>query len=58
MIDFSHRLRRRGLLNGANRVVVGGMPDSYRMPEFRVQLKDQDIADSSAYYAQQTPSTK
>jgi mono/diheme cytochrome c family protein len=33
-------------LNGANRVVVGGMPDSYRMPEFRVQLKDQDIADS------------
>jgi mono/diheme cytochrome c family protein len=32
-------------LNGSSRVVVEGMPDAYRMPQFRVLLKDQDIAE-------------
>lgn len=32
-------------LNGAGRVVSNGIPDSYRMPPFRVPLSDQDIAD-------------
>lgn len=32
-------------LNGAGRVVAGGVPDSYRMPPFRVPLNDREIAD-------------
>jgi len=32
-------------LNGSSRVVVAGMPDAYRMPQFRVLLKDDEIAD-------------
>jgi mono/diheme cytochrome c family protein len=32
-------------LNGSARVVVRGMPDSYRMPPFRNQLSDQEAAD-------------
>jgi mono/diheme cytochrome c family protein len=32
-------------LNGSARIVVQGMPDSYRMPQFRVMLTDQKIAD-------------
>jgi len=32
-------------LNGAGRVVSGGVPDSYRMPPFRVPLSDREIAD-------------
>lgn len=32
-------------LNGSARVVVSGMPDSYRMPPFRNQLSDQEAAD-------------
>jgi mono/diheme cytochrome c family protein len=32
-------------LNGSARVVVAGMPDAYRMPQFRVLLKDEEIAD-------------
>jgi mono/diheme cytochrome c family protein len=32
-------------LNGSSRVVVDGMPDAYRMPQFRVLLKDDEIAD-------------
>ena len=32
-------------LNGSARVVVSGMPDAYRMPQFRVLLKDEEIAD-------------
>jgi mono/diheme cytochrome c family protein len=31
-------------LNGSSRVVVDGMPDAYRMPQFRVLLSDEDIA--------------
>ncbi len=31
-------------LNGSARVVVAGMPDAYRMPQFRVLLKDEEIA--------------
>ncbi len=33
------------VLNGSSRLVVGGIPDPYRMPQFRVLMKDQDIAD-------------
>ncbi|MFM0529892.1 cytochrome c [Paraburkholderia strydomiana] len=32
-------------LNGSARVVANGVPDAYRMPPFRLQLSDQEIAD-------------
>jgi len=32
-------------LNGSGRIVVRGVPDAYRMPPFRQQLSDQEIAD-------------
>ncbi|NLR98262.1 c-type cytochrome [Rhizobium sp. P38BS-XIX] len=32
-------------LNGSSRVVASGIPDAYRMPPFRQQLSDQQIAD-------------
>lgn len=32
-------------LNGSARIVVQGMPDAYRMPQYRVLLNDQQIAD-------------
>jgi alcohol dehydrogenase (quinone), cytochrome c subunit len=33
------------LLNGAEPLVVKGVPDAYRMPQFRVQLSDEQIAE-------------
>ena len=36
-------------LNGSARIVVAGMPDSYRMPQFRVMLSDQKIADAVTF---------
>jgi mono/diheme cytochrome c family protein len=33
------------VLNGSNPLVVKGTPDSYRMPQFRLQYSDQEIAD-------------
>jgi mono/diheme cytochrome c family protein len=33
------------VLNGAEPLVVKGVPDAYRMPQFRVQLSDGEIAD-------------
>ena len=33
------------LLNGAEPLVVKGVPDGYRMPQFRVQLSDEQIAE-------------
>jgi mono/diheme cytochrome c family protein len=33
------------VLNGSLRLVVGGMPDGYRMPPFRAVLNDQQVAD-------------
>jgi mono/diheme cytochrome c family protein len=36
-------------LNGAQRVVAAGVPDAYRMPAFREQLSDQDIAEVLTY---------
>ena len=33
------------VLNGALRVVADGVPDSYRMPAYRVQLRDDQIAE-------------
>jgi alcohol dehydrogenase (quinone), cytochrome c subunit len=32
------------VLNGAQTIVVKGLPDSYRMPQYRVQLTDDEIA--------------
>jgi mono/diheme cytochrome c family protein len=32
------------VLNGADPLVVKGVPDAYRMPQFRVQLNDESIA--------------
>ena len=32
-------------LNGSARIVVQGLPDAYRMPQFRVLSNDQDVAD-------------
>jgi alcohol dehydrogenase (quinone), cytochrome c subunit len=37
------------VLNGAGRIVVHGVPDSYRMTPFRVLLSDQDIADIATF---------
>lgn len=36
-------------LNGSDRVVSNGVPDSYRMPAYRNQLSDQQIADVLSY---------
>ena len=33
------------MLNGAAAVVVKGTPDAYRMPQYRVQLTDEEIAE-------------
>jgi alcohol dehydrogenase (quinone), cytochrome c subunit len=33
------------VLNGSTPLVVKGTPDAYRMPQFRLQLSDQEIAD-------------
>ncbi len=33
------------VLNGSGRIVAGGTPDAYRMPPYRNQLSDQEIAD-------------
>ncbi len=33
------------VLNGSMRLVVGGVPDGYRMPPFRAVLNDQGVAD-------------
>jgi len=32
------------VLNGAQPIIVKGVPDAYRMPQFRVQLNDEQIA--------------
>ncbi|MBD8095177.1 cytochrome c [Pseudomonas fluorescens] len=36
-------------LNGSQRIVTAGMPDAYRMPAFREQLSDQEIAQVLSY---------
>lgn len=37
------------ILNGAGRMVVAGVPDSYRMTPFRVLLRDDQIADLATF---------
>lgn len=37
------------ILNGAGRIVAGGVPDSYRMPPYRVLLSDREIADLATF---------
>ena len=37
------------VLNGSGRVVTDGVPDAYRMPPFREQLTDKEIADVLTY---------
>jgi alcohol dehydrogenase (quinone), cytochrome c subunit len=33
------------VLNGSSRIVLGGVPDIYRMPPFLTKLSDQEIAE-------------
>ena len=33
------------VLNGTMRIVVDGMPDAYKMPQYRILLSDQEVAD-------------
>ncbi len=40
------------ILNGSQRVVRHGVPDSYRMAPFRLQLSDQEIADVTTWVRQ------
>jgi mono/diheme cytochrome c family protein len=37
------------VLNGADPLVAKGIPDAYRMPQFRVQLTDAQIGDVLTY---------
>jgi alcohol dehydrogenase (quinone), cytochrome c subunit len=37
------------ILNGAGRIVTGGVPDSYRMPPSRVLLSDKEIAELASF---------
>jgi mono/diheme cytochrome c family protein len=37
------------MLNGAGRIGVKGVPDSYRMTPFRVLLSDQQLADIATF---------
>ena len=37
------------VLNGANPIVIKGQPDAYRMPQYRVQMTDQDVADVASF---------
>jgi len=37
------------ILNGAGRIVANGVPDSYRMPPYRVLLSDREIADVATF---------
>jgi mono/diheme cytochrome c family protein len=37
------------ILNGAGRLVVNGVPDSYRMTPFRVLLSDEEVADVASF---------
>jgi mono/diheme cytochrome c family protein len=32
------------VLNGADPLVIKGVPDAYRMPQFRIQMTDETIA--------------
>lgn len=36
-------------LNGSARIVAGGVPDAYRMPAFRAQLSDQEVAEVASF---------
>ena len=40
------------VLNGSNAIVVDGLPDAYRMPQYRVLLGDQDVADVVTFIRQ------
>ncbi|WP_290686629.1 MULTISPECIES: c-type cytochrome [unclassified Haematobacter] len=37
------------ILNGAGRVVANGVPDSYRMPPYRVTLTDREVAELATF---------
>ncbi|HEY3919611.1 MAG TPA: cytochrome c [Stellaceae bacterium] len=37
------------VLNGAEPIVIKGTPDAYRMPQYRVQLTDQQVADALSF---------
>ncbi|HEY5210864.1 MAG TPA: cytochrome c [Stellaceae bacterium] len=40
------------VLNGSTPIVVKGTPDAYRMPQFRINLSDKDIADVVTFIRQ------
>jgi mono/diheme cytochrome c family protein len=40
------------VLNGSNQIVIKGTPDAYRMPQFRINLSDQEIADVVTFIRQ------
>ncbi len=40
------------MLNGSNQIVIKGTPDAYRMPEFRINLSNQEIADVVTFIRQ------
>ncbi|MGZ6253154.1 MAG: c-type cytochrome [Candidatus Binataceae bacterium] len=40
------------VLNGSNAIVVDGLPDAYRMPQYRVLLGDQEVADVVTFIRQ------
>jgi alcohol dehydrogenase (quinone), cytochrome c subunit len=50
------------VLNGSNPLVVKGTPDPYRMPQFRLQYSDQEIADVVTFirdgWGNQAPAVK
>jgi mono/diheme cytochrome c family protein len=37
------------VLNGAEPLVAKGIPDAYRMPQYRIQLNDEQIAQALTY---------
>lgn len=37
------------VLNGSGRVMANGMPDSYRMPPYRAQLSDKEVAQALSF---------
>ena len=45
MVDDNSASLINVTLNGSMRIVLQGMPDAYRMPQFRILLNDQEIAD-------------
>ncbi|MGP4669624.1 c-type cytochrome [Agrobacterium pusense] len=48
-LTFENASQINVTLNGSGRVVANGIPDAYRMPPYRAQLSDKEIADVLSY---------